>query len=295
MLLYMQVTQPIKHISKQTRKFESLRPLSTALVLGLLCFFTLNSHAQRDPRDNFYTPPASSVFMQNEKNTFNQSESAHNWAIKLYPVRRYFSTVYMGVERSIGDRFSIAVDLGWHLSKRGMMLNVAGFYSGLDDAFDLGNKSSMTYADLFYYSPPTTEPIATHGFSLRYFIDGKQDTYFQFLQFQFQNTETQLALITRRQLSTEHRFAPSSQQANVQLQTMMLRYGFQWVIGKKVRFIQELSFGLGIYQRRSPNFNFEIVSENNFSSYYSLHTLTGETSTIITPKAQLVYSVGIGY
>ena len=176
-----------------------------------------------------------------------------------------------------------------------MMLNVAGFYSGLDDAFDLGNKSSMTYADLFYYSPPTTEPIATHGFSLRYFIDGKQDTYFQFLQFQFQNTETQLALITRRQLSTEHRFAPSSQQANVQLQTMMLRYGFQWVIGKKVRFIQELSFGLGIYQRRSPNFNFEIVSENNFSSYYSLHTLTGETSTIITPKAQLVYSVGIGY
>jgi hypothetical protein len=115
------------------------------------------------------------------------------------------------------------------------------------------------------------------------------------LQFQFQNTETQLALITRRQLSTEHRFAPSSQQANVQLQTMMLRYGFQWVIGKKVRFIQELSFGLGIYQRRSPNFNFEIVYENNFSSYYSLHTLTGETSTIITPKAQLVYSVGLGY
>lgn len=291
----MQLPNPSKYICKPTVKHYLLRQLSTALVLGGLCLITLDSQAQRDPRDHFYTPPASSMFLQNEKKTFKQSESSHNWALKLYPVRRYFSTIYGGVERSIGDRFSIAVDLGWHLSKRGMMLNVAGFYSGLDDAFDLGNNSSMTYADLFYYSLPNPASIPTYGFSLRYFIDGKQDTYFQFLQFQFQNTETQLALVTRRQLSTEHRFAPSSQQANVQLQTMMLRYGFQWVIGKKVRFIQELSFGLGIYQRRSPNFNFEIVSENNFSSYYSLHTLTGETSTIITPKAQLVYSVGLGY
>lgn len=277
------------------KKLNWLRLLCAILVLGWLCFLPFNSLAQLDPRDDYYTPMGSSVFKQSAKNTFKQSGSSHNWALKLYPIRRYFSTIYVGAERSIGDHFSMAIDLGWHTSKRGMMLNVVGFESGLDDAFDLGSNSSMTYGDLFYFSAPTVEPIPTYGFSLRYFIDGKQEDHFQFLQFQFQNTETQLPLITRQQLSSEHRFASSSQQANVQLQTMMLRYGYQWVIGKKIRFIQELSFGLGIYLRRSPIFDFETVVIDNFSRYYSLHTLTGETNAIITPKAQLVYSVGLGY
>lgn len=273
-----------------------IQHLPRVMLIILLSVITTASWAQQDARDEFYTPPSNSKYKKvGGTNSGGNYASAYDWAVKFYPVRLWYDSKYFGIERFLTDDFSIALDAGWHSSSKGFFANALGPASVLDFEFSEVVESSFNYPQVFESGLMLRNTNPTVGFSVRYLGRGKDGNSFPFVQAQYQFSEAKLLMQNSTPNSfTDNRFAALSDTAQVQIHTAMLRFGRQWVLGNKIKFLNELSFGIGANLRLSSAYDYVVINPNTANSY-RLHSLTGEMWRMITPRLQIAYSIGIGY
>lgn len=264
----------------------------------LLLFFAglpLLSTAQKDPRDEYYTPPSNSSFHKVKSGDLSvYYDGSNDWALRFYPARVRFTTLYFGIERSLGKKFSISFDAGWHITKAGLYINAFGPTGLFNENIFNGNVfSTLTYSDLHARGKPALKNIPTFGFSGRYFPQKKEGHRVPFVQFQYQFTGSRFLM---RDDQFE-RFEVANDTSTLILHTAMLRFGRQWTHGKKLKIVNEISMGIGINVRLSSAYQAVLISTGPATSTdnYSLNSLTGEYQRFFSPRFQLAYSIGIAY
>lgn len=267
-------------------------------VLVLVVAVQTVATAQQDPRDAFYSPPASSKFLKaaSGNSSSNSYSGDYIWALRFYPARLWYTTNYFGFERSLTKSFSVSLDAGWHSSRAGMFINSLGPGSVFDGEFDgPAVSSTQSYGRLLVNGTTLTNNIPSFGFSGRIFTREKEGHKVPFIQFQYQFSQTKLKM----QDYDDVRFAGANDTASLQLHTAMVRFGRQWTYGQKIKILNELSIGVGVNMRVSSAYEDVVVTSGtpgttNYNFYY-LNSLSGEMQRAITPRFQIAYSIGIAY